>query len=115
MKGCIFCKIIKREIPATVVEEDESLLAIEDANPQSPVHVLIMPKKHYSTLLDCNDDEDREMIGKMACMASRIARNKGCHERGFRIAINVNKGGGQTVFHLHMHLLAGRPLSGRLG
>jgi len=93
---------------------DDQLIAIEDINPQAPVHILVMPKKHFSTLLDCGEEE-RDLLGRMTLMANKIARNKGFHERGYRIAINVKEGGGQTVPHMHMHILAGRSLSGRLG
>lgn len=112
MSDCVFCRIVKKELPSRIVFEDDSILAIEDINPQSPIHILIMPKEHYSTLLEC---DDVELLGRMVTTANRIAREKGVHERGYRLVINVNEEGGQTVFHTHLHLLAGRPLSGRLG
>ncbi len=114
MEGCVFCRIIARDMPARIVSENDSLIAIEDINPQAPVHILIIPKRHYSTLLDCGEEE-RGLLGDMLLMANNIAKEKGFHQRGFRVVINVNEEGGQTVFHTHMHLLAGRPLSGRLG
>ncbi len=112
MKGCVFCRIIERELPSRIVFEDESILAIEDINPQAPIHILIMPKRHYSTLPEC---DDAGLLGRMVATAKEIARERGVEEKGYRLVMNINREGGQTVFHLHMHLLAGRPLSGKLG
>lgn len=112
LMDCMFCKIVKKEIPSTVVLENENLLAIKDINPQAPTHILIMPKKHYSTLLECKDSD---LLGGMVITASKIAEQLGVTEKGFRVVVNTNREGGQTVFHLHMHLLAGRPLSGVMG
>jgi histidine triad (HIT) family protein len=114
MHECIFCKIIDKEIPSTVVCEDEKLIAIEDLSPQAPVHILIMPKKHISSLLDCTD-EDTELLGEMLLTAKKIALDKQFPNDGFRVSLNTNEWGGQSVFHIHMHLLAGRPLTGKLG
>lgn len=114
MEDCVFCRIIARELPARVVFEDESLMAIEDINPQAPIHILIIPKKHYPTLLDCSEEEVG-LLGRLLVTANRIAKEKGVEDRGYRVVINVKEEGGQTVFHTHMHLLAGRPLSGKLG
>ena len=110
--GCIFCKIINKEIPSTIVMEENNLIAIKDINPQAPVHILIMPKKHYSTLAECND---KALFGDMLSMANKIAEKFDVKESGFRVVINTNSEGGQTVLHLHMHLLGGRPLSGAMG
>ncbi|HBG47227.1 MAG TPA: histidine triad nucleotide-binding protein [Deltaproteobacteria bacterium] len=112
MSDCIFCRIAKKEIKSTIVLESEDLIVIKDVNPQSPTHLLIMPKAHYPTLLDC---DDRELLGKMIETAKKAARELGVDKRGFRIVINTNEEGGQTVFHLHMHLMAGKPLAGRMG
>lgn len=109
---CIFCKIAKKDIPSAVVLESDSLIAVKDINPQSPTHILIMPKKHYATLLEC---KDKALLGDMLPMANQVAEKLGVDKKGFRIVINTNSEGGQTVFHLHMHLLAGRPLSGMMG
>jgi len=109
---CIFCKIANKEIPSTIVSENDSLVAIKDINPQTPSHILIMPKQHFSTILECND---KSLLGDMLSMATQAAEKLGVSEKGFRVVINTNKDGGQTVFHLHMHLLAGRPLSGMMG
>src|SRR3989338_1535274 len=110
--GCIFCKIIKKEIPSTIVMDENNLIAIKDINPQAPVHILIMPKKHYSTLAECNY---KALFGDMLSMANKIAEKFDVKESGFRVVINTNSEGGQTVLHLHMHLLGGRPLSGAMG
>lgn len=109
---CIFCKIIKKEIPSTIILENDSLIAIKDINPQAPVHILIMSKKHFSTILEC---KDKGLLGDMLSMGSQAAEKLGVSKKGFRVVINTNADGGQTVFHLHMHLLAGRPLSGMMG
>ncbi|MFQ5900146.1 MAG: histidine triad nucleotide-binding protein [Thermodesulfobacteriota bacterium] len=109
---CIFCKIVSKDIPSKIVFEDDNLIAIEDLSPQAPVHILIFPKRHYTSLMDC---DDKDLLGKMLLTARMIAEEKGVHEKGFRTVINTREWGGQTVHHLHMHLLAGKPLSGRLG
>ncbi len=109
---CIFCKIIDGEIPSTKLYEEEGLVVIKEINPQAPVHLLIIPKRHYSTLVDCNDSE---ILGGLVDVAKRVATEEGLSDRGFRLVVNTNEEGGQTVFHLHMHLLAGRSLSGRMG
>jgi len=107
--NCIFCKIVNKEIPARIVYEDELVLAFEDIAPQAPIHILIIPKKHYSTLLDLDNDE-KELIGHIFVIAKKIAKQKGIDEKGFRIVVNCNRDGGQTVFHIHFHLLAGRQM-----
>ncbi len=112
MDDCIFCKIAKKEVDSTVVHETDRLIVIKDINPQAPVHLLIIPKEHYSTLLDCSDGE---LLSEMFLAASDVARKTGIDRTGFRAVVNTNEEGGQTVYHLHMHILAGRPLSGRMG
>ena len=107
--NCLFCKIIEKKIPAKIVYEDEQVLAFEDINPQSPVHILVIPKKHIPTTLDISADEN-DLVGEMVQAANRIARDKGVAERGFRLVMNCNKESGQTVFHIHLHLLAGRKM-----
>lgn len=109
---CIFCKIAKKEIPSTIVLENDSLIAIKDLNPQAPSHILIMPKRHFSTILEC---KDKGLLGDMLSMATQAAEKLGVSKKGFRVVINTNEDGGQTILHLHMHLLAGRPLSGMMG
>jgi histidine triad (HIT) family protein len=108
--SCLFCKIIDKEIPSNTVYEDEHVLAFEDLTPQAPVHILIVPKKHISTSLDIQE-EDNELIGRMFRAANVIAKEKGIAERGFRTVMNCNREAGQTVFHIHLHLLGGRGMS----
>jgi len=107
--NCLFCKIISKEIPSKTVYEDEHVLAFEDVTPQAPVHILIVPKKHISTSLDIQE-EDNELIGQMFRAANVIAKEKGIAERGFRTVMNCNREAGQTVFHIHLHLLGGRAM-----
>ncbi len=107
---CLFCKIIKGEIPAKVIYEDEKVLVFEDINPQAPVHTLVIPKKHISTLLEITG-EDNELLGYLFQVANSIARDKGIADKGFRLVINCNREAGQTVFHVHLHLLGGRTMS----
>lgn len=114
MSDCVFCKIIAGEIPSTRVYEDEDLYAFEDINPQAPVHVLVVPRKHIPTLNDLGPD-DGPMVGRMIQVGARIARDKGTAEAGFRTIFNVNRGGGQVVYHIHLHVLGGRQLKAGLG
>ena len=104
---CLFCRIIRKELPAKIIYEDDDILSFEDINPQAPVHVLVIPKKHISSSLEIKN-EDNELIGRLFQAANRLAREKGIDERGFRTVINCNAEAGQTVFHLHLHLLGGR-------
>jgi histidine triad (HIT) family protein len=106
---CIFCKIAEGKIPSKKVYEDDYVLAFYDIAPQAPVHILIIPKKHFSTILEI-EQSDRELIGHIFLIANKIAKDMGVNERGFRIVVNCNRDGGQTVFHLHFHLLAGRTM-----
>jgi histidine triad (HIT) family protein len=105
--GCIFCEIIEKKRPAKIIYEDERTLAFEDINPQSPVHTLIIPKKHISTNLEIKE-EDNALIGHLFQIANRIAKDRGISERGFRLVMNCNPESGQTVFHIHLHILGGR-------
>ncbi|MBI5643447.1 MAG: histidine triad nucleotide-binding protein [Deltaproteobacteria bacterium] len=109
---CIFCKIASKKINSAIVLETEKLMVIKDVNPQSPVHLLVIPKKHYSTILDC---DDTMLMAEMFEAAKEAARLSGVEKSGFRTVVNTNEEGGQTVFHLHMHILGGRPLTGRMG
>ena len=104
---CLFCKIIKKEIPSKFVYEDDSIYAFEDINPQAPVHILIISKKHIATILDITDN-DKEILLNMHKIANKIAIDKKIEKDGFRLVINCNKWAGQSVYHLHMHLLGGR-------
>ena len=114
MSDCLFCKIVAGEVPSTKIFEDDELFAFEDINPQAPVHVLIIPKKHIETLNDVTP-EDSPMIGRMLHRAAQIAREQGTAEAGYRTTFNVNKGGGQLVYHIHLHVLGGKQLKSSLG
>ena len=105
----IFKKIIDKEIPADIVYEDDDVLAFRDINPQAPTHVLIIPKKEIATADDVTDD-DAMVLGKLFLTASKIAREEGIAEDGYRLMVNCREHGGQEVFHLHMHLFGGKPL-----
>ena len=109
MADTIFGKIIRREIPADIVYEDDNVLAFRDLNPQAPVHVLFVPKKAIATL-DAATLDDAELLGKLLLAAASYARREGLAEKGYRTVVNCNEHGGQTVFHLHVHLLGGRPM-----
>lgn len=109
MNDCIFCKIIKKKIPSKIVYEDDISFAFEDINPQAPVHTLIIPKKHIPTLLDIKDS-DFGLIAHLIKVAKDIARWKGISDRGFRLVTNCNPESGQTIYHIHIHLLGGRPM-----
>ena len=113
MSDTIFHKILHREIPADIVHEDEHLFAFRDIAPQAPVHVLFVPKQDFATLNDVPDAQ-AVVIGRLATAAARYAREQGFAEDGYRIVMNCNADGGQTVFQIHLHLLAGAPL-GRFG
>jgi len=110
MADCLFCRIIRKEIPASVVYEDDRLLAFADINPQAPLHVLVIPKRHVDSLNAVTAADD-ELVGEMVRRAAAIAREKGFADRGFRTVFNTNAEAGQTVFHVHLHLLAGRGLT----
>ncbi|MCS6807839.1 MAG: histidine triad nucleotide-binding protein [Bacteroidota bacterium] len=105
----VFTKIIRRELPARIEYEDEEIIAIHDICPVAPVHILIIPKKLIPTVNDAADD-DAVLLGKMILVAKKVAAQKGIAEQGYRLIINVGKDGGQTVFHLHMHLIGGKSL-----
>ncbi|MBI4684532.1 MAG: histidine triad nucleotide-binding protein [Nitrospirae bacterium] len=105
--GCIFCDILNKKIPAKIIYEDESAVAFEDINPQAPVHALVIPRKHISTTLDLKEG-DNNLIGHLFQIANKIARDKNVAERGFRLVMNCNPESGQTVFHIHLHILGGR-------
>lgn len=106
---CLFCKIVRRQLPADVVFEDDHVLAFRDISPQAPVHILVVPKRHLSTLNDL-DDGDAELAGRLLLRARALAREEGVDEAGYRLVSNCNPDGGQTVYHIHLHLLGGRPL-----
>ncbi|MBU6954694.1 MULTISPECIES: histidine triad nucleotide-binding protein [unclassified Hahella] len=109
MSETIFSKIIKREIPADIIYEDEFCLAFNDINPQAPVHFLVIPKKPIATINDI-EEQDRELVGHLYIAAAKIAQEKGFADDGYRVVMNCNENAGQTVFHIHLHVLAGKPL-----
>jgi histidine triad (HIT) family protein len=109
MADTLFAKIIRREIPATIVYEDDDVLAFRDINPQAPVHVLFVPKRAIATLNDAGT-ADAALIGKLVLAAAAYAKQEGYAESGYRTVFNCNGDGGQTVFHIHLHLLAGRAM-----
>ena len=109
MNDCLFCKIIGGQIPGQFVHQDDRLVAIRDINPQAPLHVLIMPRQHIATLNDLAEADDA-LVGAMNRAAAAIAKAHGYAERGYRTVFNCNEDAGQTVFHIHLHLLAGRGL-----
>ncbi len=106
---CIFCKIAKKEIPAKIIYEDNDILAFDDIKPKVKVHVVIIPKKHISSVVDLRP-EDKELVGEIFLAASKIAGEKGILETGFRVLLNYGKDAGQTIDHLHFHLLGGEKL-----
>lgn len=109
MSETIFTKIINREIPADIVYEDDNALAFRDINPQAPVHLLIIPKKAIASINDIGED-DRELVGHLYWIAGKLAKEMGFAEEGYRTVMNCGESAGQSVFHIHLHLLAGKPL-----
>lgn len=109
MSETIFTKIINREIPAEIIYEDDSCLAFNDINPQAPIHFLIIPKRPIATINDLQEG-DQQLIGQLYLAAKTIANQKGFAEDGYRTVMNCNEAAGQTVFHIHLHVLAGKPL-----
>ncbi|MBO8168821.1 MAG: histidine triad nucleotide-binding protein [Thermoanaerobacteraceae bacterium] len=109
MSDCIFCKIVNKEIPAEIVYEDDQVMAFKDINPVTPVHILLIPKKHISDLTAITE-EDKELIGQIHIAAVKVAEKMGVAEDGFRLVNNCKEHGGQVVFHLHFHLLGGKHL-----
>ncbi|OFV91609.1 MAG: histidine triad nucleotide-binding protein [Acidobacteria bacterium RIFCSPLOWO2_12_FULL_65_11] len=109
MSDCLFCKIIKGEIKGSIVYEDDRVLAFNDINPQAPTHVLVVPKRHITSLNDVAPEDD-ELIGELTRRAAAIARERGISSGGYRTVFNTNRDAGQTVFHIHLHLLGGRAM-----
>ncbi len=110
MTDCLFCRIVAGSIPATLVHEDANAVAFRDINPQAPLHALIVPRRHISTLNDLTPGDDA-LVGSLFRVAATIAAQHGYSERGYRTVFNCNREAGQTVFHVHLHLLAGRGLA----
>ena len=109
MDDCIFCKIIKKEIPSNIVYEDEEILAFRDINPVAPVHILVIPKKHIESLVFVTN-EDEALIGRIYTVINKIAKQEGIDENGFRVVVNCGEDGGQEVKHLHFHIIGGKKL-----
>jgi histidine triad (HIT) family protein len=108
MSECLFCKIVAGEIPANVIRKNDRMLAFTDINPQAPTHVLVIPTQHIATV---NDARDSRLLGDLLLFARDIAREKGVADGGYRLVINTNTDGGQSVYHVHVHLLGGRKLT----
>jgi len=109
-QDCLFCKILNGDIPADIIYESDSAIAFRDINPQAPTHVLVIPRKHVATINDLSE-EDQEIIGSLYLAAKDIARDEGISDEGYRAVMNCNEGAGQSVFHIHLHVLGGRALS----
>ena len=112
--SCIFCQIAEGAVPSTVVFKDDKVVAFRDIHPQAPVHIVIIPVEHFTNLTDTRGD-DLGLIAYIFSIANDLARSEGIADKGYRIAVNSGKEGGQVVQHLHFHLLGGRQLSGELG
>jgi histidine triad (HIT) family protein len=110
VSDCLFCKIIAGQIPATIVHQDEHLVAFKDINPQAPMHVLIVPRRHVASLNDLEPNDDA-LVGEMVRRAAALAKAQGLADRGYRTVFNCNAEAGQTVFHIHLHVLGGRALT----
>lgn len=113
MENCIFCKIVNKEIPSTIVYEDDEILAFRDINPITPVHVLVIPKKHIESLATLNS-EDELLIGGIYTVINKIVKKEGILEKGFRVIVNSGEDGGQEVKHLHFHVLGGKKLGTKI-
>lgn len=113
METCIFCKIINKEISAEIVYEDEEIIAFKDIHPITPVHILVIPKKHIESVMEIKE-EDKEVIGKIYLVINKIAKEQGIDKKGFRVIANCGEDGGQEVKHIHFHLLGGKKLGSKL-
>jgi histidine triad (HIT) family protein len=109
MSECLFCKIINRDVPGSIVYEDDRVLAFDDINPRAPTHVLIVPKRHITSLNDLSVEDD-QLVGELVRRAAVIAKSRGISGGGYRAVFNTNRDAGQTVFHIHLHLLGGRSM-----
>ena len=113
MEDCLFCKIVKKEIPSDIVYEDEDILAFRDIHPVAPIHVLVIPKKHISAVTEIQK-EDEALVGKIYSVINLIAEKEGIKENGFRVIVNCGTDGGQAIGHLHFHLLGGKKLGEKI-
>ena len=108
--NCLFCRIVNGEVPANIIYQDQDIIAFDDIYPKAPQHKLIIPRKHIATINDLSI-EDMSLMGKMTIVAQKLAKDLNIAESGYRISINCNKDGGQMVYHLHMHLMGGKPMA----
>ena len=113
MENCIFCKIIKKEIPASIVYEDNEIIAFRDVNPVAPVHILVIPKKHIESVIELKE-EDELLIGKIYTVINKIVKQEQIDQKGFRAIVNCGEDGGQEVKHLHYHILGGKKLGTKI-
>jgi histidine triad (HIT) family protein len=112
--ACVFCKIISGEVPGEMLHQDNGVVAFRDIHPRAPIHILIVPRKHIASMNEV-EDSDLPLLGEMAGVAKQLAEREGISERGYRLVVNCGLEGGQSVLHLHMHLLGGRQLSAEMG
>ena len=110
VQDCLFCKVIAGKVPGTIVHQDDHVVAFKDVNPQAPMHVLVVPRRHIATLNDLGPEDD-DLVGELVRRAAALARDQGYAERGYRTVFNCNADAGQTVFHIHLHVLGGRPFT----
>ena len=110
MADCLFCKVVAGQVPATLVFQNDHVVAFKDITPRAPTHVLIVPRRHIATLNELSPEDDA-LVGEMVRSAAAIAKEQGLSERGYRTVFNCNAEAGQTVFHVHLHLLGGRPMT----
>jgi len=114
VEKCLFCRIISREIPSDVVYQDDEFLAFKDIHPQAPTHILIIPKTHFDSLVEISDQQEK-LMGRLVIIAKKLAEKKGLAKNGYRLVLNCGAEGGQVVPHLHLHLIGGRKLNGKIG
>ena len=113
MDNCLFCKIVRKEIPSTIVYEDEEIVAFKDINPIAPVHILVIPKKHFDSIKDIKE-EDISLIGRIHLVINKIAKEQGVAESGYRVVTNSGRDSGQEVMHLHFHIIGGKVLGNKI-
>ncbi len=114
VEECLFCRIISREIPSDVVYQDDEFLAFKDIHPQAPTHILIIPKTHFDSLVEISDQQEK-LMGRLVIIAKKLAEKEGLAKNGYRLVLNCGAEGGQVVPHLHLHLIGGRKLNGKIG
>jgi len=114
VEECLFCRIISREIPSDVVYQDDEFLAFKDIRPQAPTHILIIPKTHFDSLVEISDQQEK-LMGRLVIIAKKLAEKEGLAKNGYRLVLNCGAEGGQVVPHLHLHLIGGRKLNGKIG